>query len=177
MQRRPGGSPRRRPAAPDAPDLSFLAPPPTAAAGGAAPPPGAAGSGSGGGLELGPAQALIDALWADSALPSLCSLLAVPSRSPSSDPAWETNGLLDRSIDVLVGWVKAQQVEGLAVEVLRPGAGVSPGTPRSPFANLPLPLTSPLARSGVDRGGGGAARRRVGGGRAPLRPRGHRPAP
>jgi acetylornithine deacetylase/succinyl-diaminopimelate desuccinylase-like protein len=31
---------------------------------------------------------------------------------------WETNGLLDQSIQVLVDWVRAQKVEGLTVEIV-----------------------------------------------------------
>ena len=31
---------------------------------------------------------------------------------------WETNGLLDKSIAVLVAWVEAQNIDGLTVEIV-----------------------------------------------------------
>ena len=57
---------------------------------------------------------------ADRRLLSRCTpdFIAIPSQSPLFDPEWESNGLLDKSIAVLVGWVEAQRIEGLTIEVI-----------------------------------------------------------
>ena len=70
------------------------------------------------GMDSSAAQAQIDALWDDSVVPALSEFISIPSQSPLFDPEWETNGLLDQSVQVLVGWVRAQKVEGLTVEIV-----------------------------------------------------------
>ena len=42
-------------------------------------------------------------------LPALSDFIAVESQSPLFDPEWETNGLLDKSVAILVEWVRAQE--------------------------------------------------------------------
>ena len=78
------------------------------------------------GIDIGSATQVIDELWTRSAVPALCDFIRVPSQSPIFDPEWETNGLLDRSIEVLVNWVRAQDIDGATVEVLRPSASITP---------------------------------------------------
>jgi acetylornithine deacetylase/succinyl-diaminopimelate desuccinylase-like protein len=78
------------------------------------------------GINIGAAQEVIDDLWTRSAVPALCDFIRVPSQSPIFDPEWETNGLLDQSIEVLVAWVRAQKIDGATVEVLRPTSGITP---------------------------------------------------
>lgn len=78
------------------------------------------------GIDIGSATQVIDELWTRSAVPALCDFIRVPSQSPIFDPEWETNGLLDRSIEVLVNWVRAQNIDGATVEVLRPSASITP---------------------------------------------------
>ena len=69
-------------------------------------------------MDLPAAQALIGGLWESSCLPALANFVGVPSQSPLFDPEWETNGLLDQSIQILVSWVRAQNVPGLTVDLV-----------------------------------------------------------
>ena len=78
------------------------------------------------GIDTSAAQGLIDELWVSSCVPALCDFIRVPSQSPIFDPEWETNGLLDQSIEVLVGWARKQKIVGMTVEVLRPTEGITP---------------------------------------------------
>jgi hypothetical protein len=70
------------------------------------------------GMDLPAAQALIGELWESSCLPALANFVEVPSQSPLFDPEWETNGLLDQSIQILVSWVRAQDIPGLTVDLV-----------------------------------------------------------
>jgi hypothetical protein len=70
------------------------------------------------GLDATASQALLDEHWDKSIIPALSDFIAVPSQSPLFDPEWETNGLLDKSIAILVAWVEAQGIEGLSVETV-----------------------------------------------------------
>jgi len=45
--------------------------------------------------------------------------IEIPNQSPHYDSAWATNGYMDAAVDLLVNWAKAQQVPGLAIEVVR----------------------------------------------------------
>ena len=72
------------------------------------------------GMDHAATASLLSTLWDDSVLPALSEFIAVESQSPLFDPEWETNGLLDKSVAILVEWVRAQKVEGLTVEVRPP---------------------------------------------------------
>ena len=88
------------------------------------------------GMDHAATASLLSTLWDDSVLPALSEFIAVESQSPLFDPEWETNGLLDKSVAILVEWVRAQKVEGLTVEVRPPPLTPHP-TPdgaRSPAA-------------------------------------------
>ena len=78
------------------------------------------------GMDSAAAQGMIDGLWDDSVVPALSKFIEIPSQSPLFDPEWETNGLLEQSIEVLVGWVRAQKIEGLSVEIVAK-EGFTPG--------------------------------------------------
>ena len=90
------------------------------------------------GMDHAATASLLSTLWDDSVLPALSEFIAVESQSPLFDPEWETNGLLDKSVAILVEWVRAQKVEGLTVEVRPP-----PLTPHPTPPLLPLLLASP----------------------------------
>ena len=97
------------------------------------------------GMDHAATASLLSTLWDDSVLPALSDFIAVESQSPLFDPEWETNGLLDKSVAILVEWVRAQKVEGLTVEVRPP--------PLTPHPTPPLdsrcwPALSRLRRVG-----------------------------
>jgi len=52
-------------------------------------------------------------------IPTLCKYISIPNVSPAFDASALTNGLMDQAVDLMVEWVKAQNVEGLHLEVVR----------------------------------------------------------
>jgi acetylornithine deacetylase/succinyl-diaminopimelate desuccinylase-like protein len=61
----------------------------------------------------------IDEAWRTSILPALERYIAIPNQSPAFDPQWRAHGHMERAVDLIVEWVRAQQVDGLKVEVVR----------------------------------------------------------
>jgi hypothetical protein len=55
--------------------------------------------------------------WDDSIVPALQDYIRIPNQSPLYDPQWATNGLIDQAVDLMVQWVRDQQVPGLVLEV------------------------------------------------------------
>ena len=46
--------------------------------------------------------------------------IRIPCKSPQFDKEWRTNGHIDKAIELIERWCKAQPIPGLQVEVLRP---------------------------------------------------------
>jgi acetylornithine deacetylase/succinyl-diaminopimelate desuccinylase-like protein len=65
------------------------------------------------------ASKLIEAQWDASVLSTLKEYISIPNQSPGFDPEWETNGFMDQAVDLYTNWIKAQNVPGLTLEVLR----------------------------------------------------------
>lgn len=61
----------------------------------------------------------IDGTWDSSIVPALCSYIAIPNQSPGFDAAWETNGLIEQAVGLIVQWIESQQLAGSRLEVLR----------------------------------------------------------
>ena len=57
--------------------------------------------------------------WEESVLPTLSKYITIPNLSPEFDKEWKAHGYVDQAIDLLVNWVKNQNVKGLSVEVVR----------------------------------------------------------
>ena len=55
--------------------------------------------------------------WDETIIPTLSEYISIPNQSPAFDKDWETNGLVDKVVELLVNWVKNQNVENLHVEV------------------------------------------------------------
>lgn len=53
----------------------------------------------------------------DSVLPTLETYIGIPNLSPLFDPGWAAAGHMQKAADLLVNWVKAQNVPGLSIEV------------------------------------------------------------
>ena len=62
--------------------------------------------------------------------------IRIPNQSPSFEPDWEASGHTAAAVELLCNWVRAQGVEGLALEVLR-----APG--RTPLIFIELPAWAP----------------------------------
>lgn len=60
--------------------------------------------------------------WDSTIIPTLSEYISIPNQSPSFDPEWATNGHLDKVVTLFTNWVKAQNVPGLTLEVVRIGS-------------------------------------------------------
>ncbi|MBX3024048.1 M20/M25/M40 family metallo-hydrolase [bacterium] len=61
----------------------------------------------------------IDDAWRRSIVPALERYIAIPNQSPAFDPQWQTHGHMERAVQLIVDWTRAQRVDGLQVEVVR----------------------------------------------------------
>eukprot|EP01089_Gocevia_fonbrunei_P022580 TRINITY_DN9177_c0_g1_i1.p1 TRINITY_DN9177_c0_g1~~TRINITY_DN9177_c0_g1_i1.p1 ORF type:complete len:480 (+),score=141.81 TRINITY_DN9177_c0_g1_i1:32-1471(+) len=68
--------------------------------------------------------------------------ISIPNQSPDYDPEWETNGLLDQAVTLLVDWVKAQNVENLELEIVK-----EPG--RTPVIFMTVPAKNVTSTDSV----------------------------
>lgn len=62
---------------------------------------------------------LVDDTWDESIVPSLIEYIKIPNKSPAFDPDWAEHGYMDQAVDLIADWCKAQDIEGLSVEVVR----------------------------------------------------------
>ena len=65
------------------------------------------------------ATTLVEQLFADSIVPTLIEYIKIPNKSPDFDPDWERNGYMERAVDLIAGWCRAQRLDGLQLEVVR----------------------------------------------------------
>lgn len=70
-------------------------------------------------FDIEPVRAFVNAAWDESIIPKLCEYISIPNQSPAFDSEWETNGLLDKAMALIVDWVRAQPVAGMQVELLK----------------------------------------------------------
>ncbi len=61
----------------------------------------------------------VERAWADRIIPALTDYLRIPNQSPAYDPDWQTNGYMDRAVELVAAWVRAQAVPGLTLDVIR----------------------------------------------------------
>ena len=82
-------------------------------------------------------QSHVDAAWRSSIVPELQRYIAVPAKSPMFDPDWAAHGLLERVLQSAADWVRAQQVPGLRLEIVR--LNDANGKPRTPVLFFEVP--------------------------------------
>ena len=70
-------------------------------------------------MNLAAARTEIDGVWRDSIVPALERYIAIPNQSPAFDPDWQQHGHMERAVQLIVDWARAQAVPGLTVEVVR----------------------------------------------------------
>ena len=87
-------------------------------------------------LDAAQARARIDAQWDGDILRQLTDYIAIPAKSPVFDPDWAAHGFIDTVVRHAAGWVEAQKVPGLTLEVVR-----LPG--RTPVIFFEIPATRP----------------------------------
>jgi len=61
----------------------------------------------------------VEETWEQSILPQLAAYIEIPNKSPAFDPAWCEHGHMDRAVELVEAWCRAQEIQGLHVEVIR----------------------------------------------------------
>jgi acetylornithine deacetylase/succinyl-diaminopimelate desuccinylase-like protein len=61
----------------------------------------------------------VEHTWADSIIPHLKEYLTIPNQSPAYDPQWATNGYMDQATELIANWIRAQQIAGLSLDIVR----------------------------------------------------------
>jgi acetylornithine deacetylase/succinyl-diaminopimelate desuccinylase-like protein len=61
----------------------------------------------------------VDTAWTKKIIPALQEYLTIPNQSPAYDPNWNTNGYLDQATELIANWIRAQNVPGLTLDVVR----------------------------------------------------------
>ena len=61
----------------------------------------------------------VEHTWTDTIIPQLQDYLTIPNQSPAYDPEWNTNGYLDQAVELVANWIRAQDVPGLSLDVIR----------------------------------------------------------
>lgn len=62
-------------------------------------------------------SAFIDSRWDEQILPTLKEYITIPNQSPAFDRDWAKHGHMDRAVDLIVEWVRRQEIPGLRLEV------------------------------------------------------------
>jgi acetylornithine deacetylase/succinyl-diaminopimelate desuccinylase-like protein len=73
--------------------------------------------------------------WDDEIVPKLIDYIRIPNKSPSFDADWLEHGFMEEAVELIEGWCKVQEIEGLSVEVVR-----LPG--RTPLIFMEIPGNS-----------------------------------
>ena len=61
----------------------------------------------------------VSGVWDESIVPELINYIAIPNQSPAFDSDWEANGYMAKAVTLIESWCRAQQIEGLTVEVMQ----------------------------------------------------------
>ncbi len=83
-------------------------------------------------MEASKISAFVDSVWDESITPTLVDYIKIPNKSPAFDPDWESAGHMDRAVELIEGWCREQEIEGLTVEVIK-----LPG--RTPLIYMEIP--------------------------------------
>jgi len=61
----------------------------------------------------------VERAWAESVVPTLQEYITIPNQSPAFDPQWQQHGHMDRAVELIANWIRAQDVPGLQLDVVR----------------------------------------------------------
>ena len=87
----------------------------------------------------------VDAAWNGGIVAELQRYIAVPAKSPMFDADWAAHGHIERVLQSAADWVRAQQVDGLKLEIVR--LNDAHGRPRTPV--LLFELAASAGRDGT----------------------------
>jgi acetylornithine deacetylase/succinyl-diaminopimelate desuccinylase-like protein len=98
-------------------------------------------------LDVGASQRFVAETWDGSIVPTLSQYIEIPNRSPAFDPEWRAHGHMDRAVELIARWCRAQNVPGMAVEVVR--LKDEQGRDRTPVIVMEIPGQGAAAASTV----------------------------
>jgi len=81
------------------------------------------------------ARPWVEEQFKGSIVPTLIDYIRIPNKSPMFDPEWKSHGHMDKAVELLAGWAKAQLPEGATLEVVRLGD-------RTPVIYIDVPGTT-----------------------------------
>jgi len=61
----------------------------------------------------------IEGYWRDSILEQLAAYIRIPNQSPLFDPQWESHGHMERAVNLMANWCRAQPLSTARIEVRR----------------------------------------------------------
>jgi len=70
-------------------------------------------------LDQGRCSSLLETLWEDSIIPTLCDYIRIPNKSPHFDPDWAANGHMEAAVQLLESWARAHALPGMQTRVVR----------------------------------------------------------
>jgi acetylornithine deacetylase/succinyl-diaminopimelate desuccinylase-like protein len=62
---------------------------------------------------------IVNGMWDDSIIPTLCDYIRIPNKSPNFDADWENHGHMERAVRLLEDWCRRQPIDGMSVEIVR----------------------------------------------------------
>lgn len=83
-------------------------------------------------MDLSQVRQAIDEQWDSSVLERLQAFVRIPNKSPVFDKDWEKHGHMERAVQLIADWCKAQAIPGMKVEVSR-----LPGITPLVFVDIP----------------------------------------
>ena len=57
--------------------------------------------------------------WDESILDRLTAYIRIPNKSPAFDPQWEAHGHMEKAVQLMAEWCRAQPIPGMKVEIRR----------------------------------------------------------
>jgi acetylornithine deacetylase/succinyl-diaminopimelate desuccinylase-like protein len=84
-------------------------------------------------------EAFVERIWEDEIVPELVEYIRIPNRSPLFDRGWREAGHMERAVEHIARWCRAQipHIPGLTVEVVR--LQHPDGSPRTPIILMETP--------------------------------------
>jgi acetylornithine deacetylase/succinyl-diaminopimelate desuccinylase-like protein len=64
-------------------------------------------------------SASVAPFWDESILPTLREYITIPNQSPAFDRDWAAHGHMERAVNLVADWVRAQEIPGLRLEIVR----------------------------------------------------------
>jgi acetylornithine deacetylase/succinyl-diaminopimelate desuccinylase-like protein len=70
-------------------------------------------------MDLKQLTSAINHTWDDSIVPTLTEYVRIPNKSPMFDPQWEAHGYMEKAVQLMAEWCRAQRLPGARIEVQR----------------------------------------------------------